>query len=918
MKNCYCYRLPELWQEKITELFAPQFMMKACSSMEEFGALVQKQSPELVFWYAQEPFFGEEKSNWFRRDSVELRDTVIILLALDSTMEDTAFSHGADGYMVWPLREKALVARVNRALLAKNTLREAREQLWMAFAYRNAALSESLFVYEMDPASGEITLLKQSEEAQKLYFPFPEYSDLSRAYQYFHADDVKQVCDFFDIRKLLARFRNGETELECSYRMRNRQGGFDWIETKAHFIQDVYGELKCFLYDKQIDQEMREREIIHRVLRKEVREIGSIDLTTGFYQVIYAADERQQHGSVPYAEKYEHAIQAYASGEYCELLQKELQLDQLKKNLAQEDNLIYSFTNTDRDGEVHRVKLTVFYADERKQHIIFVTRDITQLFLEEQRHQNELEVALIAAKQASSAKSNFLSRMSHEIRTPMNAIIGMDTLAAQAIGNDEKVSDCISKIGISARYLLTLINDILDMSRIESGKMLLKNDKFVFHDFVHSINDMVYNQLKTKGLDYECIVAPEIEEAFIGDAMKLQQILINVLGNAVKYTETGKVSLEIQKLQRKDRISKLRFIVSDTGCGIREEDQSRIFEPFEQIDSTTTTPFGGTGLGLAITKNLVDLMGGIIRVRSIVGVGSEFTIDIPLEVEESVLPEPKATYHFEKLTTLIVDDDLIICEQASTILKEIGMTAEWVTSGREAVEKVLQHADSRTDYNFILIDWKMPDMDGIETTRQIRKIVGPDVTIIISAYDWEAIESEAKAAGANLLITKPLFRSNLVSAFQKTMGENQEPEKKQKEFDFTGKRVLVAEDNKINSEIARSLLESRHFAVETADNGLKAMEAFVNHPEGYYDAVLMDIRMPQMDGLQATSNIRHWNRSDARKIPIIAMTANAFDEDVEKSRLAGMNAHLSKPIEPELMYATLYRLIQENESHRKD
>ena len=533
--------------------------------------------------------------------------------------------------------------------------------------------------------------------------------------------------------------------------------------------------------------------------------------------------------------------------------------------------------------------------------------------LDEQAEQ--LKFALASAKQASVAKTEFLSRMSHEIRTPMNAIIGMSTLAAQAVGNDEKVADCISKIGISARYLLSLINDILDMSRIESGKMLLKNEKFEFRDFISGINTIIYNQAANKGLDYECIVSSEIEDYYFGDVMKLQQILINMLGNAIKYTVKGKVSLEVQQVSRHGKTSLLRFIVNDTGCGIGEKFLDKIFDPFEQADTSTTTIFGGTGLGLAITRSLVELMNGTIKVRSIVGVGSEFTAELPLTVDEGLARTPRLDLNFDQLLTLVVDDDAIVCEQTVQTLSEIGMKGEWVMSGREAVSRVKRHFSSKSNYDFVLIDWKMPEMDGIETTRQIRRIVGPDVTIIIiSAYDWSAIESEARAAGANLLVTKPLFKSTLISAFQKAKGQT-EDEKDGNEFafDFTGRRVLVAEDNQINAEIAKSLLEGKNFEVDLAPNGLKAMEKFLTNPAGYYKAILMDIRMPMMDGLQAAMNIRHWDRPDAKSIPIIAMTANAFDEDVEKSLAAGMNAHLAKPIEPDLMYRTLYRLIEEKD-----
>ena len=538
---------------------------------------------------------------------------------------------------------------------------------------------------------------------------------------------------------------------------------------------------------------------------------------------------------------------------------------------------------------------------------MFTISDVTDSFQHEQENEEKLRLALAAAQQASTAKSSFLSRMSHEIRTPMNAIIGMDALAAQSLGNDEQVSDCISKIGISARYLLSLINDILDMSRIESGKMLLKNERFLFADFIASINTLIYNQAVHKGLDYECLVSPKLEDSYVGDAMKLQQVLINVLGNAVKFTQQGKVSLDVHPIAKNGKVTRVRFVVSDTGCGIKSDFLNKLFEPFEQGDESGTTPFGGTGLGLAISKSLVDIMGGTIVVRSIVDVGSEFTITVPLQADPQVVaPLSVQKYNFTNLQALVVDDDLIICEQAVSVMKEIGLCCEWVTSGREAISKVKQKFAQDKYYQYILIDWKMPEMDGIETTRQIRKIVGPDVTIIIiSAYDWEAIAADAKAAGANMLITKPLFKANLLSALQKARGLREEKNLPEQQYDFVGKRILLAEDNAINAEIAKRLLEHEHLTVELAANGLKAMEMFVNNPAGYYDAILMDVRMPLMDGLQATTNIRHWNREDAKTIPIIAMTANAFDEDVEKSLAAGMNAHLSKPVEPQLLYQTL-------------
>jgi len=717
---------------------------------------------------------------------------------------------------------------------------------------------------------------------------------------------------------VLKQYLNGNTSISHDFYVKSPSGNTCWAKCSMNLLPRPSGSsLIAFITAEDITKTKVLDTIINNVLINQYDFISCIDVEQNSIEIIsinqQSAAVNEVHGGSDYDKIMREYVKQHVVADEKEACIRFMTLSNVLKELENKNNCSASFTVLE-DGTLRNKRLDYSYIDRESKLITLIRTDFTEMQKKQLEQEEKLRTALSSAQQASIAKSAFLSRMSHEIRTPMNAIIGMDTLAAQAIGNDERVSDCIGKIGISARYLLSLINDILDMSRIESGKMLLKNDRFTFRDFVSGINTIIYNQTSVKGLDYECIVSNEIDESYIGDAMKLQQVLINVLGNAVKFTKKGKVSLEIAQLSKTDKVSKLRFIVNDTGCGISEENIEKIFRPFEQVDTSTTTSFGGTGLGLAITKNLVNLMGGVIRVRSIVGVGSEFTIDIPLTIDDSIVVQPKTFYNLEKLHTLVVDDDIIICEQTSSILKDIGMIGEWVTSGHEAVERVRINSEKAAFYDFILIDWKMPDMDGIETTRQIRSIVGPDVTIIIiSAYDWEAIEADAKAAGANMLISKPLFKSTLISAFQKAKGNAEKEPLKEIGFDFTGKRIMLVEDNQINAEIAKALLEAKHFMVEVAPNGLKALEMFTKTPVGFYDAILMDVRMPIMDGLQATNNIRHWSKDDAKTIPIIAMTANAFDEDVEKSRAAGMNAHLSKPIEPEILYRTLYRIINENQ-----
>ena len=586
----------------------------------------------------------------------------------------------------------------------------------------------------------------------------------------------------------------------------------------------------------------------------------------------------------------------------------------IRENLK--DKRVYSavYGVYDENKNIRQKRVQYAYLDKESEQILITRTDVTDLLEQQKQQQNMLEAALLTAEQANSAKSDFLSRMSHEIRTPMNAIIGMSTIAAQSIGDDTQVADCIGKIGISSRFLLSLINDILDMNRIESGKMLLKNEKIPFEEFLNGINAICYTQAQAKNIDYENVVDSSVEDYYIGDAMKLQQVIVNILGNAIKFTpHGGRVVLHVQQIKKDQFHAGIRFIVNDTGCGISEEFLPQLFEPFAQEHSGTTTMYSGTGLGLAICKSLVEMMDGHIEVRSIVGTGSEFTIDVKMGITEEsrtrYLNNPH--YHFEQLKTLVVDDDVTVCEQAMITLKEMKIKAEWVDSGAKAIQRVQEKWNQQQFYNMILVDWKMPGMDGIETARRIRAIVGPDVTIIImTAYDWANIEQEAKLAGVNLLMSKPMFKSSLISAFERALGKQTEAATQvTPDFRFDGKRILLAEDHPLNVEVAKRLLEARGFVVEHADNGLRALEMYTTTPVGYYDAILMDIRMPQMDGLQAANAIRHLTKETARTIPIIAMTANAFDEDVQKSKMAGMNAHLAKPIEPQLLYQTLYDFI---------
>ena len=736
------------------------------------------------------------------------------------------------------------------------------------------------------------------------------------------AADKEEIVRVMDRDKVLADYAAGKVEYHFNFLRKQNGGGVFWSNTSFRSCRNPEtGDVIVFFYTLDVTEQKLQEQLLNRIAQMDYDIITEIDLLRGDYRLVaYDNDWRQ---SIPFQGDFQKEVRRTAELYMDEAARTEfvskLNFDYMRQQLAAHDSYTFVLELQEKNG-VRVKKFQVFYVNQAMNRVCLIRTDVTDIVLQEQKQKEELASALVAAEQANAAKSDFLSRMSHEIRTPMNAIIGMSTIAAKSIGDDEHVADCISKIGISSRFLLSLINDILDMSRIESGKMLLKNEKIPMEEFINGINSICYSQADARGVDYECIVDAVLDDYYIGDAMKLQQVLINILSNAIKFTgKSGKVTFSIASRQKSKNDAVIRFMVNDTGVGMSEEFLPHIFEPFSQESTGTTALYGGTGLGLAISQNIVDLMDGKIAVRSIRGIGTEFTVDVKLGITE----EEKLRHHqkqsgcnFEHLKTLVVDDDVAVCESAIMTLHEMGVTAEWVDSGRKAVERVKALHDMDQYYDMILIDWKMPEMDGIETARRIRSIVGPEVTIIImTAYDWITIEHEAKLAGANLLMSKPMFKSSLVSAFTKALGHKEELAQAEQavDFDFTGKRLLLAEDNAINTEVAVMLLKDKGFEVDTAENGLRALEMFSKSPEGYYSAILMDIRMPLMDGLTATTNIRHLSNADAARIPILAMTANAFDDDIDKSKAAGMSAHLAKPIDPKRLYQTLYDFMNQAE-----
>ncbi|MBE6009324.1 MAG: response regulator [Lachnospiraceae bacterium] len=501
--------------------------------------------------------------------------------------------------------------------------------------------------------------------------------------------------------------------------------------------------------------------------------------------------------------------------------------------------------------------------------------------------------------------------MSHEIRTPMNAIIGLNNIAMNDSTASDKVKEYLEKTGTSAQHLLGIINDILDMSRIESGRMTIKKEEFSFARSLEQVNTIISGQCRDKGLTYDCHLIGNIDDYYVGDDMKLKQVMINILGNAVKFTpEGGSVQFTIEEGPRYDNKATLKLIISDTGIGMSKEYLPHIFEAFSQEDSSSTNTYGSTGLGMPITKSIVELMNGHIEVESEKGKGTTFTVTVTLgESERKNVDEKEDLLNPHDMSVLVIDDDRIALEHAEIILGQIGIKCDTAESGWEGVDKARIRHGRREDYDLILVDWKMPGMDGIETTRQIRSVVGLETPIIIlTSFNWDEIAEDAKEAGVDTFVPKPLFAGSVMDEFREAFRRKNELLER-KTADLKGKRVLLAEDVSVNAEIMMMVLSMREMEAELAANGKIAVEMFADHEAGYYDAILMDLRMPVMDGLEATRTIRAMEREDAKRIPIIALTANAFDEDVQRSMQAGLNAHLSKPVEPESLFETLELLI---------
>ncbi len=617
------------------------------------------------------------------------------------------------------------------------------------------------------------------------------------------------------------------------------------------------------------------------------------------------------NGEIPLKESMDEYIQEWVHEEDREMLREAVSLEYLRKELAAK-KLFYVNYRKCKDNEIiyFQMKAVSVGIGDGNLGIVLGFRSVDGEIRKEMEQNNLLEAALSQANRASKAKSVFLSNMSHDIRTPMNAIVGFTNLAIAHIDQKEQVAEYLKKIMTSGNHLLSLINDVLDMSHIESGKIHLEEKPCSLPDILHGLRNILQADVNAKQLDLQIDTVDVLDEDIYCDKLRLNQVLLNLLSNAVKYTGAGgTINMRItEKSGAPAGYANFEFLIKDTGMGMSQEFVDHIFEPFEREQNSTISGIQGTGLGMAITKNIVDMMDGSIHVESEQGVGTEFTVSFTFRLH-SEARELQDIPELRNCRALVVDDDFNTCDSVSYMLGQLGMRAEWTLSGKEAVLRTHQAITRGDDYSVYIIDWILPDMNGVEVTRRIRKEIGKDAPVIVlTAYDWSDIESEATEAGVTAFCSKPLFLSELRTCLQSTMqpeeAGNGKQSAKESEKQHTG-RILLAEDVELNQEIAVAILSDAGFTTEVAENGKVALEMIKQSQPGYYQVVLMDVQMPVMNGYEATQEIRKLENHSLASIPIIAMTANAFEEDKQDALRCGMNGHIAKPIDIQKLLETL-------------
>lgn len=777
-------------------------------------------------------------------------------------------------------------------------------------------------VYHCMPEEDRCDIIKYYNDVEKSLLFDGTYKDFVRTYVSdcivpSFKNDVSRFLDIESIKKRLA----DTDSVSIEYQRKN----VGWCRaTMAVSKRDKDGDVKSFLLAINVieDEKQKELQSLHEIqqqwhISKSFSEIYFASWIVDFDEDTldeinvpdFARDVAANNGAT---ESLAYLVNKYVSDDFKDSMSDFMNIETLRERISNKEIISMEYY-----GMVSGwCRANFIPLDDGSNRFIFAVQNID----EEKEKENQTKMALMqaydAVRAANRAKTDFLANMSHDIRTPMNAIIGMTAIAGAHIDDKQRVVDCLNKITVSSKHLLGIINEVLDMSKIESGKLSLQEEVFSLPELIDELLVMCRPQILDKKHSLAVNIKSISHEKVIGDSQRIQQVFMNLMSNAIKYTRSGgNIRFSVsEKPTNKQRIGCYEFVFEDNGIGMSEEFLSHIFEPFERANDSEIAKIQGTGLGMPIAYNIVQMMNGDIEIESELGKGTKITVTIFLKLVEA---DNEIDYNrFVSLPVLVTDDDVMACESACDILTELGMESEWVLSGKEAVERTVQRHNDGNDYFAVIIDWKMPEMDGVATAKEIRKRVGDDVPVlIISSYDWSDIEQEARAAGVNGFISKPLFKSRLAYLFNELLGNgNSSDSLSHTETvlgadDFSGKRILLVEDNEINAEIAGEILTMSGIEVEYATDGQQAVDIMADSQDGYFDMIFMDIQMPVMNGYEAAAAIRALGREYTDNIPIVAMTANAFAEDVQKALNSGMNEHISKPLDMTRLSKSLHKWL---------
>ena len=793
--------------------------------------------------------------------------------------------------------------------------KQSRMQAQRAAAFHRAFTSANLCEYYVDLEQNTFDTFKVEASLMTAFEQSQTWDELVKFFvdNYVVEQDKQKVTEFYDRAYITEKLKGLETELcqECRIFL---NGETRWVRNVVMrgeigdsnyamiFLRDITESKAETARRMQMASVNASMELLIQSMVRLLDRFVVCDLENDRYQFYNLQGERIYAPTGTYHGFVEQVVAKYKTLESLDALDALISPENIRRNL-QGENDIYKFEYCSLDENTYKIAsfIPLEWDGTKLVKVLLASMDVSQEKKAEIESHKALKEAYRAAENASRAKTDFLSNMSHDIRTPMNAIVGLTAIAGANIENQDKVVECLGKITKSSRHLLGLINEVLDMARIESGRMSLAEEDFSLPELVDNLLTLTKPAIDEHHHQLEVHVEHIEHEAVCGDSLRIQQVFVNLMSNAIKYTpDGGNITFTIK--EKPNGFSELgcyEFSIADNGIGMTPEFQKIMFEPFSRADDHRTTKVQGTGLGMAITRNIVNLMNGDIQVESAPNKGTKITVTVYLKLQKDEKEQEKELFD---LPVLVVDDDKTSCESTVETLREIGIAGEWVLTGKEAVERCYARHETNRDYFAVILDWKMPEMDGIETARRIRECVGQDVTIIIlTSFEFSEIEEEARAAGVDAFMAKPLFRSRLTATLRQfTSGKKEKDARNYLEdfakTDYTGKRLLLVEDNDLNREIATEILGMTGVTVETAENGKIAVEKVAAAPENWYSLVLMDIQMPVMNGYEATAAIRSLPGSRG-KVPIIAMTANAFAEDVQLAKNTGMNEHIAKPLD---------------------